>query len=279
VEAADGVAVLDTQIVPGRAERVLDAIRARTDAPIRYVTNSHHHPDHIFGNGVFTAAGAELVSSYLTARLIDGTASANQLFLMGMYGEHAATGFVVPRATFVRSRELWMGKTVVQLFELGDGMSVSGEAIDMTLAWMPQSRVLHVGDTLEPGTHTFFSEGVSVPDWLAQLARVRDLVDELNPRVIVPGHGAPGDAGMIGAQERYLTTVSSIVEDHTRGGELALDDEAREKLRQEIVNAFPGYRNPLALDISLEMVQLLGPVAFLNGRPGGVTPRHLPTFR
>jgi cyclase len=279
VLGTDGAAVLDAQMLPLHAERVLAEVRARTDVPVRYVTHSHHHPDHIFGGPVFAAAGAETVSSYLTARLIDGTASANQLFLMGMYGEYAPQGFVVPRTTFVRSRELWLGETVVQLFELGDGASASGESVDMTLAWLPQSQVLHVGDTLEPGTHTFFSEGVSVPDWLTQLGQLRELIDELRPRVIVPGHGAPGDAGMIDSQERYLTTIASIVEDHTRGGEVALDDEARDKLRAEIVSAFPGYRNPIGLDISLEMVQLLGPVSFLNGRPGGTTPRRTPTFR
>ena len=63
--------VVDSQLLPLHAEAVVRDIRARTDAPIRYVTNSHHHPDHVFGNLVFPKAGAELVSSYFTARMID----------------------------------------------------------------------------------------------------------------------------------------------------------------------------------------------------------------
>ena len=274
----DGVAVLDSQMLPRHAEQVVRDIRARTDAPIRYVSNSHHHPDHVFGNPVFVDAGAELVSSYFTARMIDGTASSDLLFLMGMYGKHAPQTFAVPRTTFVRSRELWLGKTVVQLFEFADSTTVSGEAVNMTLAWLPQSKVLHVGDTVEPGSHTFFAEGVSVPDWLVQLGHLRELVNELRPRVIVPGHGTPGDAGMIDAQERYLTTVARMVEDYCRGGEVPLDDDAWAKLRQEIVNAFPDYRNPIPLDLSLEMVQMLGPLAFLTGRPDAATAPRLPSF-
>ncbi|HEX2063743.1 MAG TPA: MBL fold metallo-hydrolase [Acidimicrobiales bacterium] len=274
----DGVIVLDSQLLPRHAEAVLRDIRARTDQPIRYVTNSHHHPDHSFGNQVFAAEGAELVSSYFTARLIDASAFWYLMFLSGMYGEHLPRGYAVPRNTFVRSRELWLGRTAVQLFEFTDSTTVAGESIDMTMAWLPQAKVLHVGDVVWPGSHTFFCDGTSVPDWFIQLDHVRELVRELQPRVIVPGHGAPGDVGMIDAQERYLRAVASMVEDHCRGGEVPLTDEARDKLRQEIVNQFPQHRNQIPLDISLQMLQMLGPLAFLVGRPDGATARRLPSF-
>jgi cyclase len=274
----DGVVVLDSQLLPRHAEAVVRDTRTRTDQPIRYVTNSHHHPDHTFGNAVFQQEGAEVVSSYLTARMIDGSSFWYLMFLSGMYGEHLPRGYVVPRETFVRSRELWLGKTVVQLFEFADSTTVAGESVDVTMAWLPQSKVLHVADTIWPGSHTFFVDGVSVPDWLVQLGHVRDLVAELRPRVIVPGHGAPGDAGMIDAQERYLRTVSRMVEDYCHGGETPLTDEGKAKLRQEIVNAFPQHRNHIPLDISLEMLQMLGPVAFLLGRPASAPTSNLPTF-
>ena len=34
---------------------MIGEIRARTDEPIRYVSNSHHHTDHVFGNVEFLA--------------------------------------------------------------------------------------------------------------------------------------------------------------------------------------------------------------------------------
>ncbi len=200
------------------------------------------------------------------------------MFLSGVWGEHLPQGYAVPRQTFVRSRELWLGKTVVQLFEFTDSTTVSGESLDVTMAWFPHARVLHVADVIWPGSHTFFADGTSVPDWFIQLEHVRDLVNELKPRVIVPGHGAPGDAGMIDAQQRYLSTVSRIVQDHCRGGEVQLTDEGKVKLRQEIVNAFPEHRNHIPLDISLQLLQMLGPLAFLTGRPDGATAPRLPTF-
>ena len=274
----DGVVVLDSQLLPRHAEAVIRDIRARTDKPIRYVCNSHHHPDHVFGNSTFSAEGAELVSSYFTARMIDGSSFWYLMFLSGVWGGHLPQGYAVPRTTFVRSRELWLGKTAVQLFEFTDSTTVAGESVDVTMAWFPQAKVLHVADVLWPGAHTFFADGTSVPDWFIQLSHVRDLVGDLKPKVIVPGHGAPGDAGMIDAQERYLRTVSRIVDEYCRGGEAPLTDEGKAKLRQEIVNAFPEHRNHIALDISLQLLQMLGPVAFLVGRPDGATAARLPTF-
>lgn len=274
----DGVVVLDSQLLPRHAEAVVRDIRARTDQPIRFVSNSHHHPDHMFGNLVFREQGAELVSSYFTARMIDSSAFWYLMFLSGVWGEHLPQGYAVPQDTFVRSRELWLGKTAVQLFEFTDSTTVSGESVDVTMAWFPHAKVLHVADVIWPGSHTFFADGVSVPDWLIQLTHVRDLVNELQPKVIVPGHGAPGDAGMIDAQERYLHAVARIVEDHCHGGEIAVSDELKEKIRGDVINEFPDHRNHIPLDISLQLLQMLGPVAFLLGRPDGASAARLPTF-
>ena len=102
-----------------------------------------------------------------------------------------------------------------------------------------------------------------------------------NGRVGQWGISYPGfytAAGMIDAQERYLTAVSRMVEDYCRGGEVPLDDEAKTKLRQEIVNAFPEHRNQIPLDISLNLIQMVGPMAFLTGRTDGATAARLPTF-
>jgi cyclase len=278
VLTTDGVVVLDSQLLPRHAEAVVGEIQARTDKPIRYVSNSHHHPDHIFGNRVFLEQGAELVSSYFTARMIDGSAFWYLMFLSGVWGEHLPPSYAVPRQTFVRSRELWVGKTAVQLFEFTDSTTVAGESVDVTMAWLPQAKVLHVADVVWPGAHTFFADGTSVPDWFIQLGHLRELVKDLKPRVIVPGHGAPGDVGMIDAQERYLRAVARMVEDYCRGGETPLTDENKLKLRQEIINEFPEHRNHIPLDISLQFLQMLGPVAFLTGRPDGPSAPRLPTF-
>lgn len=52
----DGVLVFDTGNIPSSTRRQIAEIRKLTDKPVRFVVNSHWHPDHNLGNSEYHAA-------------------------------------------------------------------------------------------------------------------------------------------------------------------------------------------------------------------------------
>src|SRR5438128_9147884 len=59
------VLVFDTTTRPSTAEQIIAEIRKITDKPVRFVVNSHWHPDHWSGNQAYAAAfpGLEIIAT------------------------------------------------------------------------------------------------------------------------------------------------------------------------------------------------------------------------
>lgn len=58
----DGILIVDTQY-PGVGDKQLAAVRTISDGPIKYVVNTHVHPDHVGSNATFAKQGAVIIAS------------------------------------------------------------------------------------------------------------------------------------------------------------------------------------------------------------------------
>jgi cyclase len=75
IVGAQDVLVFDTNVLPSSAARVLAEIRKITSKPVRYVVNSHWHPDHWDGNELYAREfpGVEIIATAETRRLMERT--------------------------------------------------------------------------------------------------------------------------------------------------------------------------------------------------------------
>jgi quinoprotein relay system zinc metallohydrolase 2 len=192
----DSVAVIDSGGSFAWGQRLRQAITGMTPLPVRYLVNSHVHPDHIFGNGAFLADAPEIWGH---AKLPAALAARGEYYLgrlREVLGSVATgTSVIAPTHLVSESRELDLGGRVLRLrahptAHTDNDLTVLDETTGTLIA----------GDLL-------FMERLPAIDgslngWLAVLDRLR----QTPANRVVPGHG-PAVASWPAAldpQERYL---------------------------------------------------------------------------
>lgn len=71
----DGVLLVDTGLAQN-SDKVLAAVRRLTDKPIRYIINTHMHPDHTGGNEAIAKAGVTITGGNVAGNLTDASEGA-----------------------------------------------------------------------------------------------------------------------------------------------------------------------------------------------------------
>jgi quinoprotein relay system zinc metallohydrolase 2 len=197
----DAVAVVDTggSVVVGR--RLLLAVRHITDKPIRYVINTHEHPDHIFGNSAF-GPGVTFVGHHnMPAELAKRGAYYLQSFRAQLGDAAIAEVRIIPPTLLVDTETT---------------LDLGGKPLLLT-AWKPAAHTDCDLTVLDEATGVLFSGDLvflqhvpvvdgSVTGWLSVLPRLA----ELRARIVVPGHGrlvAPWPQAL-DDERRYLTVLA-----------------------------------------------------------------------
>ncbi len=204
IVGSDAVAVIDTGGSPVVGRNLKQAIEAVTSRPVRYVINTHMHPDHVFGNAAFATDGVVFAGHHklergLTARA-DRYLAINSVLLGPRVFE--GTKIIAPSLNFDGTGTLDLGSRKLELTAHPTAHTDNDLSVKDTT-----TGTVFMGDLLFV-EHIPTIDG-SIKGWLALLDRVAQ-----DPPVrVVPGHGPPALTWADAATplHRYLSTVATDV--------------------------------------------------------------------
>lgn len=205
VTTSEGVVVVDTPQLPTRAVAMRQL--AELHGPIRYVINTEHHVDHIFGNYYFKGAGTVVHHQGVYDNFM---LPSPDLDPFAYAAEAIPTDDPDGRSIFPDRDEYFKDPNKATVVFTGDlTLRVGGHTFHLlhtpghtpgqVAVHVPEERVVFTGDTVFSECQTWLMTS-DVRQWLGSLARVAALdVDH-----VVPGHGPV-------TTTRYLATQRAVL--------------------------------------------------------------------
>jgi cyclase len=163
----DGVFLIDDQYAP-LTEKIVAAIRRVSDQPVRFLINTHMHPDHTGGNENFGKLGA----------IIFGHDNVRIQMALSAYKEEP------PLVTFSEDISFHINGETVHVFKTPDAHTNGDSYIHFT-----GSNVIHTGDVYRTTSYPYIDteNGGSFLGTIKALDMLIEVSDG-NTRII-PGHG------------------------------------------------------------------------------------------
>jgi quinoprotein relay system zinc metallohydrolase 2 len=200
IVGGDSVAVVDSGGSVIEAKLLLDSIKTVTDKPVRFLINTHMHPDHVFGNAVFRDLGAAIVGHHKLPLALAGRAEQYLMRFRQQMGEETMSGveIVVPSVLVEDRFVLELGGRKLEL----KAWQPAHTDNDLTVLDL-QTQTLCAGDLV-------FVEHVPTLDgsllgWLRQMEELAAIKAEQ----VIPGHGPnSGWPQALKGQARYLTVLA-----------------------------------------------------------------------
>lgn len=187
----DGVFLVDDQYA-GLTDRIVAAIRELSDEPVRFLINTHMHPDHTGGNENFGKMGT----------MIFGHDNVRSQMAIAGYEQQP------PLVTYSEDVSFHINGEKVHVFKVPDAHTNGDSYIRFE-----GSNVVHTGDVYRTTSFPYVdvANGGSYMGTIAALDLLIEVSDEHTR--IVPGHGVVSNVGEVTAQRDMLAVIADRVSD------------------------------------------------------------------
>ena len=238
------VLVIDCGLGPECGQHTLEAVEKVAPGRRIILTQTHAHPEHVFGAVAFQNR-AEI---FLNRQQNDYLVKAGPALLKSFrerFGEDVKrllAGAAIVAATDVYSDDrttLDLGGRQVEFHAVGTAHNPGDQII-----FLPNEKILFAGDLIEERMFPivpFFPPMIAKSDIdVAQWIRTLSEMEQMDPSIIVPGHGNLGQVEIARAVREYFVDVRTRVKSRAEGESA---DRVASELKLQIASAYPTWEH------------------------------------
>jgi cyclase len=210
-----GILVVDTGLNAQEGRKLLDEIRKVSQAPVRWIVNTHYHPDHRGGNSVVGPDAAIISTAFTRSQIPD-----------------SARGNSVTETVGTQGLVLYVGGHEVRIYHPGPAHT-RGDLV----VYFPDEHAIATGDLFLNNSCPAMDEG-DMENWIRALDQMLALPVER----IVPGHFEVAGKKQMQLFRNYLAALrSQVARLHDEGLSLEQVQGRLELSAYKDLRQFPQY--------------------------------------
>lgn len=196
IEYENFVIVIDTMLLPKDSKELAKLIKKK-NKPVKYILNTHWHSDHCYGNRFVKDENTTIIAH---KKFLETITSEKNVLYPGRKNIIENSNLVFPNITF--SEKLILNENPELHF-----LHFPGHSPDSSIIWIPSEKIIVAGDNILNSN----SRKIAVPyffwgnpeELLLSLKKIKDL----QPKIILPGHGMPTDLNKVDKDILYLQNI------------------------------------------------------------------------
>jgi len=229
IEMKDYLIVVDANYPSGARGAMADAKRI-SSKPVKYVFDTHHHGDHLYGNPIWTQAGATTLAFKQVGEELKRVEPARWEAAAKTrpdVAELKRDGPEPPKQDI--NEEVFVlndGSRKVEFHHYG-WAHTRGDGF----VYLPKDEVLCTGDAVVNGPHNNTMDA-NIGNWPSVLRTA----GKLKIKHILPGHGMMGGRDLLTGQELFFTELRKAVQAGVAQGKKVEEIQASMKLPETVDN-------------------------------------------
>lgn len=238
----NSVILIDTGSTVAYAKQIKDVIGKITNKPIKYIINTHQHPDHFMGNAAFE--DSTIYATEHTAKIIKEHGELYVSNMVNLLGEVAYTTRAKAPNKIINKKSL-----ILDNYEL-EVLFLNGHTHNDIALFDKKNKTLYTSDLIF-NKRALATPHANIQKWIVSLKELR----QIDFNILVAGHGKHSfSKSVIDENIEYLTyihdTLKNAVEEGLDSFEiLAIDHPKRissyamfkEEFERTVINLYPKY--------------------------------------